>query len=157
MKKYEQLGVCGLYCGACYHYCASLPEGEHLLEQAAQRGCQPQNFTCWGCRSDALYIHSGCSQCEMRACADNKGLLHCGQCSEYPCRLIVDFQGDGRIHHIDVFDNLAELNEKGADQWLVEQEKKWKCQCGQRFSWYEEYCQKCGAKLGSYGPDPTIK
>jgi hypothetical protein len=31
------LAVCGLYCGACPHYRAALPEGKHLLEQTNHR------------------------------------------------------------------------------------------------------------------------
>ena len=34
----ELLGVCGLYCGACDHYPAFLPEGRHLLEAARRQG-----------------------------------------------------------------------------------------------------------------------
>ena len=70
------LGVCGLYCGACYHYRASFPEGRHLLEEARLQGRELTGFTCAGCRSDTLYIHPGCAQCRIRACADDKGILH---------------------------------------------------------------------------------
>lgn len=151
MTEPRLLGVCGLYCGACYHYRASFPDGEHLLEEARRQGRSPVGFTCQGCRSDALYIHRGCAQCEIRACAEGKGILHCGLCSESPCERLKAFHSDGHIHHLDIFAQLEELNEKGADRWLVEQAQRWQCRCGVSFSWYEETCHHCGAPLDSYG------
>ncbi|RPI31229.1 MAG: DUF3795 domain-containing protein, partial [Chloroflexota bacterium] len=59
------LAVCGLYCGACYHYRASFPEGSHLLAQALRQGRGLEGYTCQGCRSDRRYIHQGCDQCQI--------------------------------------------------------------------------------------------
>jgi len=148
------LGACGLYCGACYHYLASLEENKHLLEAAKQQRGSLEGYSCLGCRSDVLYVHPGCSQCEIRACAESRNLTHCGQCTEYPCERIKVFQSDGRLHHRDILVNLAELIQEGPEQWLEEQAKRWKCVCGTRFSWYEEFCSRCGASLASYGYDP---
>jgi hypothetical protein len=44
-----------------------------------------ENTFCEGCRCDkpdAKRIDTGC---KVRKCVIDKGLLHCGQCSEYPC------------------------------------------------------------------------
>jgi hypothetical protein len=151
------LGACGLYCGACYHYRASFPKGKHLLEETARQGRELAGFACKGCRSDILYVHPGCAECGIRACADDRGPLHCGLCPEFPCDRIRAFQGDGRIHHCDVLAQLEELSVKGSDRWLAEQAQRWTCGCGARFSWYEEFCARCGAPLDSYGPDPTTR
>jgi hypothetical protein len=151
------LGVCGLYCGACYHHRASFPEGEHLLQEAARQGRELEGFACGGCRSDALYIHPGCAQCEIRACAEGRGILHCGLCPEFPCARIKDFQYDGRIHHLDILSQLGALAAEGPDRWLAEQEQRWKCECGVSFSWYETTCHNCGASLASYGADPRMR
>ena len=150
------LAACGLYCGACYHYRASFPEGKHLLQQAAHAGRPVEGYTCQGCRSDVLYIHPGCAQCEIRACADGKGVLHCGLCSDFPCERIWAFQSDGRLHHIDVLIELVNLRKKGPEAWLFEQVQRWRCACGESYSWYEETCHKCGNPLASYGVDPTL-
>jgi hypothetical protein len=119
------LGACGLYCGACYHFRASFPEGKHLLEQARLEGRELTGFTCAGCRSDTLYIHPGCAQCKIRACAEGNGIEHCGLCLELPCDRIKAFINDGHIHHLDVLANLMELVAKGPDQWLDEQQRRW--------------------------------
>jgi len=145
------LGVCGLYCGACYHYRASFPESKHLLDDAAHHGKDLQGFTCSGCRSNRRYIHPGCTECAIRACAERKSIPHCGLCVEFPCNRIRAFQSDGRIHHLDIIKNLNELKEKGTDQWLAEQRQRWQCQCGLMFSWYERACHNCDAVLNSYG------
>ncbi len=134
------LGVCGLYCGACYHYRAAFPEGKHLLEEASRQGKALQGFTCAGCRSNVLYIHPGCAECSIRACAESKDILHCGLCAEFPCDRIQAFQNDGRIHHLDVVSNLEQLRVKGPNRWLIEQQERWQCQCGSRYSWYESSC-----------------
>jgi hypothetical protein len=145
------LGVCGLYCGACNHYRASFPEGVHLLEEAARQGKELQGFTCAGCWSNVLYIHPGCAECKLRACAESRNILHCGFCFEFPCEQIKAFRNDGRKHHVDVFSNLEELRSKGPDHWLAEQEGRWRCECGVSYSWYETVCHQCGASLHSYG------
>lgn len=150
MTESRLLGACGLYCGACYHYRASFPEGEHLLAEAHRQGRSTISFTCQGCRSDKLYIHQGCAQCEIRACADARGISHCGLCPDSPCERLRAFHSDGHVHHLDIFSQLEELKEKGPDRWLTEQAQRWRCQCGASFSWYEETCQRCGTPLDSY-------
>lgn len=146
------LAVCGLYCGACYHFCASAPGGEHLLEVSGQTAAK---FGCQGCRSNTLYIHPGCASCNIRACADSRGLVHCGQCPDNPCEMLLAFQNDGRIHHVPILDHLRDLEQIGPERWLADLAAHWRCMCGASFSWYETTCAHCGAPLDSYGPDPT--
>lgn len=146
------LGYCGLYCGACYHFRSNFPEGRHLLAEWIEQGRAPDTFTCRGCRGEIEYIYPGCDVCNIKLCAEKKGLMHCGLCSLFPCKMIIEFQYDKRyIHHLDVVDNLRELKEKGPEQWLKEQRSKWKCNCGIPFSWYEKNCKSCGSNLVSYG------
>ena len=149
------LGACGLYCGACYHYRASLPQGVHLLEEARRQGRELEGFACRGCRSDELYVHPDCAGCEIRACADARAVAHCGGCGDFPCERILGFQSDGRIHHRDVLASLGDLKANGAGRWLAVQAQRWTCSCGVGFSWYEVRCDCCGAPLASYGPDPA--
>ena len=150
------LTACGLYCGACYHYRALYYPRDRLVVEAARRGQEPEGFTCQGCRSEAPYIHPGCAHCEIRACADEKDLPHCGLCTDFPCQLILAFQSDGRVHHRDILVELIRLREKGVGTWLATQAERWKCACGESFSWYEETCHFCGEPLASYGADPTL-
>ncbi len=150
------LAACGLYCGACYHYRASFYNADSLSKAATRRGRDAAGFTCQGCRSKQLYIHPGCAHCEIRSCADARGILHCGACAGFPCDRIAAFQNDGRVHHRDILLELERLQAKGPGQWLAEQETRWTCGCGEPYGWYEERCRRCGAPLPSYGPDPTL-
>lgn len=151
-QNFELLGYCCLFCGSCNHYRSSFQDGKHLLEEAISKGIDPNNFTCKGCRGDIEFIHPGCDICDIKQCAENKGLIHCGLCKMFPCEMLLEFQNDERyIHHLDIIANLKELKEKGPIHWLKEQEQKWKCECGKPFSWYEVKCTKCGSKLISYG------
>ncbi len=155
------LAACGLYCGACYHYRASFYDTEQLAEVAARRGRDLEGFTCRGCRSDKLYIHPGCAECEIRACADRHGIAHCGVCPSFPCERIQAFQDDGRVHHEDVLKALRHLrdqsHDQGVERWLAEQARRWTCTCGEPYSWYETMCQACGRPLASYNHDPTLR
>jgi hypothetical protein len=150
------VGVCGLYCGACYHYRASWPDGEHLLEEAASRSRSREGYACRGCRSDSLYVHPGCAACAIRDCAQEKGLSHCGECSQLPCERLLAFRNDGRLHHLPILEQLGDLARKDPEQWLREQAERWTCACGVAFSWYETSCVRCDSALDSYGVDPTV-
>lgn len=150
------LAACGLYCGACYHYRASFYPAERLEQEAARRGRSVAGFTCRGCRSERLYIHPGCAQCEIRACTDERGILHCGLCGDFPCERLQTFQNDGRLHHRDIFFQLERARKIRPEAWLAEQARRWECECGEPYSWYEETCSKCGKALASYGADPTL-
>jgi hypothetical protein len=151
MGEYVLLGACGLYCGACNHYRASFTEGKHLLDEAAAQGRNLEGFTCGGCRSDKLYMHKGCIECNIRSCVEAKGLEHCGECEKLPCDKLAAFQNDGRAHHLDVVLNAEAIRETGIDHWLSDQEVSWRCGCGFPFSWYESKCVSCSGKLDSYG------
>jgi len=146
MSTYALLGVCGLYCGSCNHYKAYQPEGKSLLEKI--RTESPNFEECHGCRSDKMT--TSCSNCTIKNCAANKGILHCGLCTDYPCDQIKKFQFDGRIHHIVILDNLEFLKRSDPEQWLLEQENRWTCKCGMKYSWYEDYCSRCSSRLPSY-------
>jgi hypothetical protein len=140
------VGACGLYCGACPAYLASLPDGKHLLEKANLKKGDEESYICKGCHSN----HLGCSKCKIRVCVEEKEIAHCGLCLEFPCNRMSAFQSDGVAHHRDVFDNLEDLKTKGSDKWLEEQKQRWRCKCGNVFSWYEKVCSKCNASLSSY-------
>jgi hypothetical protein len=170
MTETNLLAACGLYCGACYHYRASFPDSKHLSSPEF-RGDRPlQGYTCRGCHSGKLYIHVGCAECQIRACAESQGFAHCGECDQFAnphilCQRLKAFQNDGRIHHLPIAQQLADVQRKGVGQWLAEQKARWTCACGQPFSWYETVCQHCGKDLDSYAnqdnhpskPDSQIK
>ena len=116
MKEYEKLAYCGLFCGGCRNY--------------------KENLNCAGCRYEADLV----SDCPTRACAVNRGLLHCGDCEEFPCASLKQFYEDGIRHHAMALQNILRVREIGPDDWLVEQEKKHTCECGRRKLWFADKC-----------------
>jgi len=150
-NKLKLLGYCGLYCGACTRYCALLPDGKHVLEDAITKGYLRREGTCTGCRGKSKSMYDHCYACEIKKCAISKEIEHCGLCYSFPCEIIVEFQNQGHsIHHKEVIDNLNELKDKDSKKWLKEQQKRWTCSCGKHFSWYEVNCSNCGNILETY-------
>ncbi len=150
------LGACGLYCGAYNHYRAYFPEGKHLIEKAIIEGRNIEGYTCQGCRSNRLYIHPGCRECQIRNCVEAQGIFHCGQCRKFPCEQVLAFINDGHIHHLNIERLILKLIEFGTDRWIIEQAMRWTCKCGMLYSWYEETCQDCGASLDSVLSDTAM-
>ena len=51
---------------------------------------EPNN--CRGCiESNGQPFHG---ECPVAVCAQNKGLLHCGECDNFPCELLVQYSCD---------------------------------------------------------------
>ena len=129
-QRKELAAPCGLYCGACSTYIARKRGDEEALKAMAEciaeargQAIKPEeDLTCNGCLSSQLAIF--CRQCTMRACAVEKGITHCAQCSDFPCHTITDFNNDGRSHHSEVLANVRRQQEIGIDAWLDEQEAR---------------------------------
>jgi len=97
MSKYEKLSYCGVFCGTCANF--------------------KQNMNCQGCRNEPSMV----DDCPTRTCAVKRGLLHCGECGDFPCQILNDFYNDGNPMHLTAFNNMREIVEKGADDWLIAQ------------------------------------
>ena len=68
---------CGILCGECVY-----------REQMGCSGCVNIEKPFWG------------ESCPVKSCAEGKPYAHCGQCDEFPCKLLSQFaydekQGDG--------------------------------------------------------------
>ena len=139
--------VCGLYCGACGVYRARRDNNAKRLEYVLKAWNMPQDEAqCDGCLGGGA-LTPYCRDCKMRQCAAQKpGVIRCGDCPDFPCSLITDFNNDGMRHHAEAIKNLKHLSAIGAEKWIVEQEERWRCpECGARMHWYERSCYSCGA------------
>ncbi len=116
MEQYEELSLCGLYCGGCKNY--------------------KENFNCMGCRNETELVND----CPTRACCISKGLLHCGNCAEFPCSVLGDFYNDGVRHHKLAYQNMLRIKEVEVEKWLSEQKAEHTCQCGRRKTWFASKC-----------------
>lgn len=154
---------CGLYCGACTIRLAGKSGNRQLMEEIALaltarqgQSIQADDLACEGCLSDEK-VAIVCRDCDLRACAMEKGVRHCSSCSEYPCQAIVDFSNDGLPHHAEVTENICRQLEIGLEAWADEQEKRWRCpQCGRVISWYDSQCSACGSPLSPQFAPPQM-
>lgn len=56
-------------------------------------GCTYREKTgCGGCIATEGHPFHG--ECAVAVCCQSKGLLHCGLCSEFPCKLLHDYSYD---------------------------------------------------------------
>jgi hypothetical protein len=63
----------------------------------------------------------GCGDptCEIRVCAQEKGLRVCAECAEFPCKLLTDFTR----RYPFLVENGKRIQEIGIDAWLAEQDE----------------------------------
>jgi len=146
--KYRQFAaVCGLFCPGCTLYIGSTEEPERLAGIAGRFGVPVEEARCFGCRSDVRSFY--CQNCEIVKCADERGLEFCALCTDYPCRMLQEFQAQ-RPHRADLFDDGDRIREVGYEMWHEEARKKYTCpKCSVINSAYDLACRKCGNEPGS--------
>ncbi len=142
-RKFRYESYCGLYCGACSLLLAT--EAGDVSKIAADWHVPVADVECFGCKSDKVAKH--CPSCEMKTCAEKRGVETCGACSDYPCAVLKAFMLDGWPHHIVGVCNLETIRRDGLARWLAEQETRWRCACGRKFEYYQANCPACGRKL----------
>jgi hypothetical protein len=93
----ESIAYCGLICNTCPIYLATRKEDKaeqarmraeiaRLCNEKYRTAFRPADITdCDGCRTEGGRLFSACRDCNIRRCAIEKGLDHCGHCPEYVC------------------------------------------------------------------------
>ena len=94
MDRFNPDTYCGIYCGACSIVMRS--ETGRTDGFAACLGSVPkEELACGGCKSDTVY--AGCSTCSLRHCAREKGVAHCIDCTDYPCKIYSKWQSAAKF------------------------------------------------------------
>jgi len=89
----EFIGFCGVDCGKCPIFKATIDNDDALRIQCAKQFSQgrvllrPEDIHCYGCHSDYRCTKI-CSLCEISRCAEMKDVLTCAECGNYPCSKI---------------------------------------------------------------------
>ncbi|MDY6852914.1 MAG: DUF3795 domain-containing protein [Thermodesulfobacteriota bacterium] len=84
------------YCGTCCTECPAFLATQNNDGQERQRVAElwsktykseikPQDINCDGCRSEGGRLFSYCGVCEIRSCAQEKGVLNCAYCDDFSC------------------------------------------------------------------------
>ncbi len=131
----ELVAPCGMNCAVCRAYLAysrSVPKKRGSVTHCS--GCLPRGKNC--------FIKRACpklSQGQVRFCYE---------CKDLPCENVdrVDRRYRAR-YGVSFVSNLKEIEEKGIDAFLKDQEAKFRCSvCGDVVSVHDGKCYACAAK-----------
>ena len=119
------IGFCGQYCGICPVYIASTTSDIRKKEKLAKKYSKElgkklsaDNIHCWGCRAD----NKNCwgKGCQIRKCAQEKGIEFCYQCSEFPCPELEKYYEK----YPEPQQNLRRISKIGIDAFIAETTSK---------------------------------
>ena len=139
-----QSAICGLFCPSCVCFIDTKEDPEKLKEKAQMYGIAFEDMRCLGCRSDTLNIYCR-EKCYMKPCAENMGIDFCGECPEYPCAQLKDFQTE-RPHRLELWESQERIKEVGYEKWYMEMVEHYSCpECNTINSAYNLSCRNCNA------------
>ncbi len=151
MAATDLVGRCGLYCGACVIYRAYKDDGEYLKGRSERFKCPPEEVRCEGCQT--LTPQCWGNECKIVKCLRDKGYQFCHQCAEYADKTCQKYNALAESYLEDGVDIRANLNciQRGeTQQWLRENEVKFRCpKCGKLLSvnTINTRCYHCNADL----------
>ena len=93
------LAYCGLNCGECPVYLASVEKNtDEQIRLAGEYSTDTCKFSkedmyCLGCHSD-MASPKMCGDCEIRMCGMKKSYGSCAECGEFPCFTLKKNLGD---------------------------------------------------------------
>jgi hypothetical protein len=135
--------VCGLFCSACHVFIGTHEEPAKLAMMAQRFQRSLEEMQCNGCRSEKRCFYCE-TKCAMTKCAARKGVDFCGDCADYPCKDLKEFQALAP-HRIELWKSQARIKEAGYETWYAEMVEHYSCsQCHTINSAYELKCRKCG-------------
>ena len=77
---------CGINCGKCPIYIATKNNDEKLRKETAEKwGIEIDKLHCSMCNAEEGDLFYWCTECPIRACAQEKGFKTCAECTDYPC------------------------------------------------------------------------
>ena len=95
----DMIAYCGLNCEKCDAYLATINDDQVLREKTAKLWAKlnnapilPEHINCQGCRVEGIKTVFCDSLCDIRKCAQKKGVTTCGNCSA-----IAECKTDGTI------------------------------------------------------------
>ena len=142
-------GICGAFCGACPVYRAWAEQDHGKLEALSHSLNVPlDRLLCTGCRTPDGFCFGG--ECEVKRCAEHRGVAFCPDCDDYPCNRIRRAQVAQPIHALLARD-AKRIREAGWYTWLREQDATWRCpSCGSRIAADATKCAHCGHGLPKF-------
>src|SRR3989304_275844 len=128
----ELVAPCGMNCGICKSYLAfsrGVPKERGKVSHCS--GCLPREKNCFIKRA-----------CKMLS---GKKIRFCFECEQMPCKHLERIDKRYRNRYaMSMVQNLKEIQTKGIETFLENQEAKYKCSnCGDVFSVHDGKCYSC--------------
>jgi len=122
----ELLAPCGLNCLLCY---------KHL---SAKNPCP-------GCRQEGAGKPAHCQRCSRKECAQSKGLAHCFQCEQFPCKLIKNLERTySKRYGVSLIENGRMARARGLEQFMQQERGRWSCsECEGIVCMHDGQCSDC--------------
>lgn len=142
----EALAPCGLYCGLCGVYQATMKDDQKLREKfAAAYGMPAEQLVCRGCLSDTVFFY--CRECQIKKCAGDKGIEGCYRCDDFPCDKVEAFPiPEGKKN---ILRAVPEWRRLGTEEWVKAELKLFSCRaCGSQLFRGAKKCRDCGTIRG---------
>ncbi len=143
--KKELLAPCGLYCGVCSIYIAhrdnNLKFKKALFPIYKAFAKNIEDISCTGCLSEGI-VFPVCRSCPIKRCCQDKGILGCYQCDDFPCKFIENFPiAVGKKVILRAIPTWREL---GTEKWVDQEEKRYHCpECGNNLFRGAKRCNRC--------------
>ena len=95
------IGYCGLVCTECEAYLATQANNWPALEAMAAKAREEygvpdataDSVLCDGCLATTGRQCGYCYQCQVRACAVDRGVANCAHCPDFGCEVLEAFLG----------------------------------------------------------------
>lgn len=130
--KADLIAPCGMNCRLCLAY-------------------QREKKHCPGCRGDDAGKSASCVSCIIKNCtviqSNQSGF--CYQCEKYPCLRLRQLDKRYRTkYRMSMLKNLEKIKEDGLDQFLQQEEERWKCpSCGGTLCVHRMPCPSCKKEI----------
>ncbi len=130
----EMFAPCGLNCLLCY---------KHLATKNA----------CPGCRQEGAGKPAHCLHCSRKDCAQARGLTHCFQCDQFPCKLIKNLERTYiKRYGVSLIENGRAARADGLAQFMQHEKGRWSCtSCHGIVCMHDRECSDCRQPLERSG------
>lgn len=117
------VGACGLFCGTCLIYTATILDIKNLKLQLAKEIFIAENpegniskIKCFGCHGNKDLHWS--PRCKILRCTTEKNILTCAECSEFACEKLVSFYKHYEEFEGELYNEILEIKKIGIKKWL---------------------------------------
>ncbi len=115
-EEVSLVSPCGIYCAECSMYKAK--DNPELKDMLISMGMKAESIPCPGCRAmDGNCPHLE-SRCENYICAEEKDVLMCFECEDFPCIKLhpAADRANTLPHNIKLFSQLY-IQKHGVEAW----------------------------------------